>query len=106
MKVFLTIHECAELDKRVASQLNSDGVAAAMRTKQSVVDALAAVTSRDKLGFAKLLLMKARQRLDDLRKLSQGGYNRGYVQKALYQDAGTFIEFQLPFTSNSSLSFQ
>jgi len=64
--VSVKLHDCAELDKKVVNLLNQSNLYEAILVKRQVIQVLESVLPFDQLGFASAVLLKAKQRLQDL----------------------------------------
>ncbi len=58
--VYLKINECSELDQTVVKLLEANKINEAIEVKRRIVDSLQEIAPRDKVGFAKVLLLRAR----------------------------------------------
>jgi ribosomal protein L12E/L44/L45/RPP1/RPP2/uncharacterized protein YegL len=87
--VYLMIHECGELDKTVVKLMEANKIDEAISIKREVVRILADLAPRDKVGFAKVLLLHAKSRLQDLEQLKTRTSSKSYesVKKAIDRDA-------------------
>ena len=85
--VYLQINECSELDKQVVIALDYGDIEQAIEIKKRVVKILTDLTQKDTLGFAKVLLMKAETRVEELEKLRYNTSNLNLVRKAVYKEA-------------------
>jgi len=65
----LVVGECAEVDKAIVILIDKNDLNAAIHMKQSVIELLNSVEKYDQLGFAKVLLMKAQQRISEMRAI-------------------------------------
>jgi len=87
--VYLRIHECGELDKSVVKLMESNKIDEALQLKRQVVKALEDLVPKDKVGFAKVLLLRARNRLFDLEQLKSRKSAKSFasVKKEIDRDA-------------------
>jgi hypothetical protein len=88
--VYLKINECAEIDKKIVAALDSRNMTRAYYLKAEAVEILTEIAEKDKLGnlrncrfflvlgFAKVLLMKAKERLIELRDLMNKPHSANY----------------------------
>lgn len=87
--VYLKIHECGELDKTVVKLMGNNRISEAIEVKKEVVHILSSLVLKDKVGFAKVLLLRAKSRLSDLEKLQSRSSNKSYesLRKEIDRDA-------------------
>ena len=87
--VYLKINECSEIDKKIVLALDQRDMARAFSLKAEAVEILSEIVEKDKLGFAKVLLMKAKERLEELRELRDKPHSSNYskVKKSVYKEA-------------------
>eukprot|EP01119_Soliformovum_irregulare_P016705 TRINITY_DN4877_c0_g1_i1.p1 TRINITY_DN4877_c0_g1~~TRINITY_DN4877_c0_g1_i1.p1 ORF type:complete len:697 (+),score=221.68 TRINITY_DN4877_c0_g1_i1:126-2216(+) len=64
--VMLKIGECGKMDKEIAQMLDERRLDDAIAKKRKVIDALSSVVHLDQVGFAKVLLMRAKKSLRDM----------------------------------------
>jgi len=78
--VYLKINECSEIDKKVVKAIEQNDFAEAYYLKKKVLDILTEIVDKDELGFAKVLLMKAKSRVKDIEDML---YRRSYKSKEM-----------------------
>jgi len=77
--VNLKISECGELDKVVVKLMDQNKIEEALSVKKEIVNALEEITPLDKIGFAKVLLLRAKNRLYDLEQLKMKKSNKSFA---------------------------
>jgi len=85
--VFLKIGECAQLDKAVANFVASSRVEDAIKKKERVMEILKDIADKDSIGFAKVMLLRAKERVKDLRELRVNRSKMEYVKKHTFKEA-------------------
>jgi len=87
--VYLKIHECSEIDKQVLAEINSGRYLNAYNLKSQAVEILSEIAEKDELGFAKVLLKKAKTRLDDILGMmnNTSSKSREIIKKELHYEA-------------------
>jgi len=87
--VNLKINECGELDKVVVKLMDQNKIDEALSIKREIVNALTEITPMDKVGFAKVLLLRAKNRLYDLEQLKQKKSHKSFasLKKEIDRDA-------------------
>jgi len=76
--VMLKIGECGKMDKEIAELLDQRRLDDAILKKRKVVEALTSVEDLDAIGFAKVLLMRAKKSLKELLDLKNAKSSRSY----------------------------
>eukprot|EP01118_Nematostelium_gracile_P019967 TRINITY_DN949_c0_g1_i1.p1 TRINITY_DN949_c0_g1~~TRINITY_DN949_c0_g1_i1.p1 ORF type:complete len:689 (-),score=205.57 TRINITY_DN949_c0_g1_i1:570-2636(-) len=93
--VYLKIYETSEMDKSVLKLVSDSKLDEAIQLKRKVVNILEEIAAIDKIGFAKVLLMRATNRLYEMETMraqqSSGSYYGGaaasLLQKGLKKEA-------------------
>jgi len=87
--VYLKIHECGEMDKTVVKLMEMNRIVEALSVKREVIRILNDIVPKDKVGFAKVLLLRAKTRLFDLEQLQSRTSSKSFasVKKAIHEDA-------------------
>jgi len=87
--VNLKTHDCGELDKTVVKLMESGRIQEALSMKRAVVQILQGLVPKDRIGFSKVLLLRAKNRLFDLEQLQSKNSAKSFesVKKAIDRDA-------------------
>ena len=97
--VYLKIHECSDLDNTVVKLMEGNNLAEALVVKREVVEILKDIVPKDKVGFAKVLLLRAQARLYELEQLNSKKSAKSFesVRKAIDRDAREEEEADMGF---------
>jgi Ca-activated chloride channel family protein len=89
--VYLKINECAEMDKKVVRLMDENKLDEAINLKKEVINVLSGVADLDEVGFVKVLLMRAHNRVKELEALKDNkrssSEDRQLVRKAMHKEA-------------------